>query len=124
MSNDYSSNEDMNGVDAAAGNSGHSRRVRTRRRRPQWRRVIATVCSVLAVLIIVPLVAFFAAYAVTKVPQPEELQNNQISNIFASDGTTELARIVPPEGNRENIDIADVPEHVRNAVLSAEDRDF
>nr|WP_245557425.1 transglycosylase domain-containing protein [Corynebacterium terpenotabidum] len=85
---------------------------------------MATVCSVLAVLIIVPLVAFFAAYAVTKVPQPEELQNNQISNIFASDGTTELARIVPPEGNRENIDIADVPEHVRNAVLSAEDRDF
>lgn len=86
--------------------------------------MITTVCSVIAVLIIVPLVAFFAAYAVTKVPQPDELQNNQISNIYAADGTTEIARIVPPEGNRENISIDDVPEHVRSAVISAEDRDF
>uniref|UniRef100_UPI00387E8159 transglycosylase domain-containing protein n=1 Tax=Corynebacterium glyciniphilum TaxID=1404244 RepID=UPI00387E8159 len=78
----------------------------------------------MAVLIVVPLVTFFAAYSVTKVPQPEELVNNQISQIFANDGTTELARIVPPEGNRQNVDIEEIPEPVRNAVLSAEDRDF
>ena len=124
MTNDNSSNEDVNGAAASSGDAGDNLRVRTRRRRPRWRRVITTVCSVIAVLIIVPLVAFFAAYAVTKVPQPEELQNNQISNIYAADGSSELARIVPPEGNRENIDINEVPEHVRNAVLSAEDRDF
>ncbi|MDN6618131.1 MAG: penicillin-binding protein [Corynebacterium variabile] len=124
MTNDNSSNEDVNGAAASSGDAGDNLRVRTRRRRPRWRRVITTVCSVIAVLIIVPLVAFFAAYAVTKVPQPEELQNNQISNIYAADGSSELARIVPPEGNRENIDINEVPEHVRNAVLSAEARDF
>lgn len=123
MSNENKSNGDVN-VTASSGDTGDNLRVRTRRRRPRWRRVIATVCSVIAVLIIVPLVAFFAAYAVTKVPQPEELQNNQISNIYASDGTSEIARIVPPEGNRQNISINDVPEHVRSAVLSAEDRDF
>ncbi|WP_313096136.1 transglycosylase domain-containing protein [Corynebacterium variabile] len=124
MTNDNSSNEDVNGAAASSGDAGDNLRVRTRRRRPRWRRVITTVCSVIAVLIIVPLVAFFAAYAVTKVPQPEELQNNQISNIYAADGSSELAHIVPPEGNRENVDINEVPEHVRNAVLSAEDRDF
>jgi len=124
VTNDNSSNEDVNGAAASSGDAGDNLRVRTRRRRPRWRRVITTVCSVIAVLIIVPLVAFFAAYAVTKVPQPEELQNNQISNIYAADGSSELARIVPPEGNRENVDINEVPEHVRNAVLSAEDRDF
>lgn len=121
MSNENSSNE---GANRTPGDGGDNLRIRTRRRRPPWRRVITTVCSVIAVLIIVPLVAFFAAYAVTKVPQPEELQNNQISNIYAADGTSEIARIVPPEGNRQNISISEVPEHVRSAVLSAEDRDF
>ncbi|MDN5720003.1 transglycosylase domain-containing protein, partial [Corynebacterium sp.] len=89
-----------------------------------WGRLFASVAAVLAVLIVVPLVTFFAAYSVTKVPQPEELVNNQISQIFANDGTTELARIVPPEGNRQNVDIEEIPEHVRDAVLAAEDRDF
>ncbi|AHW65626.1 Putative penicillin-binding protein [Corynebacterium glyciniphilum AJ 3170] len=101
-----------------------TKRQRTRTRKPVWRRLFASVAAVLAVLIVVPLVTFFAAYSVTKVPQPEELVNNQISQIFANDGTTELARIVPPEGNRQNVDIEEIPEPVRNAVLSAEDRDF
>lgn len=101
-----------------------TKRQRTRTRKPVWRRLFASVAAVLAVLIVVPLVTFFAAYSVTKVPQPEELVNNQISQIFANDGTTELARIVPPEGNRQNVDIEEIPEHVRNAVIAAEDRDF
>ena len=78
----------------------------------------------MAVAIIVPLIAFFTAYSVTKVPEPEELVNNQISYIMAADNDTELARIVPPEGNRQNVDLSEIPEPVRNAVLSAEDRNF
>ncbi|WP_445228029.1 transglycosylase domain-containing protein [Corynebacterium sp. USCH3] len=101
-----------------------TKRQRTRTRKPVWGRLFASVGAVLAVLIVVPLVTFFAAYSVTKVPQPEELVNNQISQIFANDGTTELARIVPPEGNRQNVDIDEIPEHVRDAVIAAEDRDF
>src|SRR5699024_3623835 len=101
-----------------------TKRQRTRKRKPVWRRLIASAVAVLAVLVIVPLVAFFAAYSVTKVPEPEELVTNQISQIYAIDGSTELARIVPPEGNRQNVDIDDIPEEVRNAVLAAEDRNF
>ncbi|RAV34169.1 transglycosylase domain-containing protein [Corynebacterium heidelbergense] len=78
----------------------------------------------MAVMIIVPIVAFFAAYAVTRVPEPEELVNNQISYIMASDNQTELARIVPPEGNRQNVKIEEIPKPVRDAVLAAEDRNF
>ena len=88
------------------------------------RNVLAGFAALMAVAIIVPLVAFFTAYAVTKVPEPEELVNNQISYIMASDNQTELARIVPPEGNRQNVDLAEIPVHVRNAVLAAEDRNF
>ncbi|RRQ11403.1 penicillin-binding protein, partial [Corynebacterium bovis] len=99
-------------------------RRRTRKKTPLWRRLLTIGTSVIAVLIIVPLVAFFAAYAVTKVPEPEELVTNQISHIYASDSNTELARIVPPEGNRQNVDLDQVPMPVRQAVLAAEDRDF
>lgn len=104
-------------------------KARTRKKR-SWRdkrtlrNFFAGLAAVMAVLIIVPLVAFFTAYSVTKVPEPEELVNNQISYIMASDSNTELARIVPPEGNRQNIKLDEVPMAVRQAVLAAEDREF
>lgn len=88
------------------------------------RSVFTALAALLAVAIIVPLIAFFTAYSVTKVPEPEELVNNQVSYIMASDQNTELARIVPPEGNRQNVKLDEIPEPVRNAVLSAEDRNF
>jgi len=96
----------------------------------QWRdsnfrkKIFVGFTALVAVAIIVPIVAFFTAYTVTKVPEPDELVNNQVSYIMASDNTSELARIVPPEGNRTNVDISEIPNHVRQAVLAAEDRDF
>ncbi|WP_370546800.1 transglycosylase domain-containing protein [Corynebacterium sp. LK28] len=104
-------------------------KARTRKKR-SWRdkrtlrNFFAGLAAVMAVMIIVPLVAFFTAYSVTKVPEPEELVNNQISYIMASDNNTELARIVPPEGNRQNVKLDEVPMSVRQAVLAAEDREF
>lgn len=104
-------------------------KARTRKKR-SWRdkrtlrNFFAGLAAVMAVMIIVPLVAFFTAYSVTKVPEPEELVNNQISYIMASDNNTELARIVPPEGNRQNVKLDEVPMAVRQAVLAAEDREF
>ncbi|HKM25456.1 MAG TPA: transglycosylase domain-containing protein, partial [Corynebacterium sp.] len=38
--------------------------------------------------------------------------------------STELARVVPPEGNRRQVPLEEVPVHVQNAVLAAEDREF
>lgn len=46
-----------------------------------------------------------------------------MSTILASDGS-ELAKFVPPEGNRVDVNIDQIPVHVRNAVMAAEDRDF
>ena len=75
-------------------------------------------------LIVLPLVTFGMAYLIVDVPQPGDIRTNQVSTILASDGTTELAKIVPPEGNRVDVDITQVPQHVRDAVMAAEDRDF
>lgn len=82
----------------------------------------AVVVVVLALL--VPTGIFAAAYTSAEVPRPSDMTTNQIARVFAADDTTEITRVVPPEGNRVEIDLAEVPEHVRNAVLSAEDRGF
>ncbi len=76
-----------------------------------------------AVFIVLPILTFGLAYLIVDVPKPGDIRTNQVSTILASDGS-ELAKIVPPEGNRVDVDINQVPVQVRNAVMAAEDRDF
>jgi membrane peptidoglycan carboxypeptidase len=76
-----------------------------------------------AVLLLLPIVTFAMAYFIVDVPKPGDIRTNQVSTILASDGS-ELAKIVPPEGNREDVSINQVPVHVRQAVIAAEDRNF
>ncbi|MBC3186537.1 penicillin-binding protein [Corynebacterium sp. zg-331] len=83
-----------------------------------------TSLGVLGLLIILPIAGFMAAYIMAKVPEPEELSAKQVSQIFTSDSSEELARIVPPDGNRQQIPYEQIPEGMRNAVLAAEDREF
>lgn len=88
-----------------------------------WQWVRRGIYGTAAVLLVLPLITFAMAYAIVAVPKPGDIPTNQVSTILASDGT-ELAKIVPPEGNRVDIDLKQVPMQVRNAVLAAEDRDF
>ena len=76
-----------------------------------------------AALIVLPVVTFGMAYLIVDVPKPGDIRTNQVSTILASDGS-ELAKIVPPEGNRVDVNIDQIPVHVRDAVMAAEDRDF
>ncbi|MCA1005700.1 penicillin-binding protein [Rhodococcus hoagii] len=100
-------------------------KARSRKPRRKGRRIALYVSLVVVLLLIAtPLVAFGVAYKNADVPRPSDMVTNQVSTILASDGTTEIARVVPPEGNRTEVTIDQIPGHVRNAVLSAEDRDF
>ncbi|OBK77216.1 transglycosylase domain-containing protein [Mycobacterium sp. 1164985.4] len=76
-----------------------------------------------AVFIVLPIITFAMAYMIVDVPKPGDIRTNQVSTILASDGS-ELAKIVPPEGNRVDVNIDQIPVQVRNAVMAAEDRDF
>lgn len=93
-----------------------------RKKRNPWigRSIIGAV--VLAILI--PLGGFLVAYIMVDVPEPEELPAPQVSEIYASDAETQLARVVPAEGNRSQVPIEVIPDPVKNAVLAAEDREF
>ncbi|MCK7637157.1 penicillin-binding protein [Corynebacterium sp. P7202] len=91
-------------------------------RRRRW--ILWSLAVAFVLFIVVPVGVAVAAYVTADVPEPEELVNKQVSNIYASDSTTELARIVPPEGNREQVNLDQIPESLRGAVLAAEDREF
>jgi membrane peptidoglycan carboxypeptidase len=87
----------------------------------KWVRRGAIVAAI--ALIALPLLTFGMAYMIVDVPKPGDIRTAQVSTILASDGS-EIARIVPPEGNRIDVKIDQIPVHVRDAVMAAEDRDF
>ncbi|MGW0043276.1 transglycosylase domain-containing protein [Rhodococcus sp. NPDC003348] len=101
-----------------AGSGGRAGKPRRRRRRLAW-----AVLAVVALLVVLPAAAFAIAYSRAVVPRPADMRTNQVSTIVAADGSP-ITKIVPPEGNRTEVSIGDIPEPVRMAVLSAEDRKF
>lgn len=93
------------------------------RKQINWKWVRRGLYATFAVLIVLPLITFGMAYLIVDVPKPGDIRTSQVSTILASDGS-ELAKIVPPEGNRVDVNIDQIPVHVRDAVMAAEDRDF
>jgi membrane peptidoglycan carboxypeptidase len=88
-----------------------------------WMWVRRGLYATAAVLVLLPIITFAMAYLIVDVPRPGDIRTNQVSTILASDGS-ELAKIVPPEGNRVDVNIDQIPVHVRDAVMAAEDRNF
>lgn len=91
--------------------------------RINWKWVRRGLYVSAVVILLLPIVTFAMAYAIVDIPKPGDIRTNQVSTILASDGS-ELAKIVPPEGNRVDVNIDQVPVHVRQAVIAAEDRNF
>ncbi|WP_228565968.1 transglycosylase domain-containing protein [Nocardia sp. SYP-A9097] len=78
----------------------------------------------MALLIVAPSTMFLVAYSTVDVPKAGDLKTNQVATMFMADGTSVLSKVVPPEGNRTDVSIDQIPPHLRNAVIAAEDRDF
>lgn len=76
------------------------------RKRRRWPWIVLIIALV---LVAVPAGLFAYAYSQYNVPEPKELQANQVSTIVAGDGTTQLAKLVPPEGNRTQVKLDEVP---------------
>jgi membrane peptidoglycan carboxypeptidase len=91
-------------------------------RKRMARRVGLLLTWLLGLLALLATVLAVAVYSVARVPSPAELQTNQSGIVQYSDGST-MATIDGGE-NRIIVPLSKVPEHVRNAVLAAEDRGF
>jgi membrane peptidoglycan carboxypeptidase len=65
---------------------------------------------------------FGLAYAMVSIPEPNDQALEQTSVVYYRDGKTEIGRF--GESNRIAVSLDQVPQHVRDAVLAAEDRTF
>jgi membrane peptidoglycan carboxypeptidase len=86
------------------------------------RRIGLALTWLLGLLAVLATVLAVAVYSVAHVPSPTELQTNQSGIVQYADGST-MATIDGGE-NRIIVPLSQVPEHVRNAVIAAEDRGF
>ncbi|MFZ9876842.1 MAG: transglycosylase domain-containing protein, partial [Candidatus Nanopelagicales bacterium] len=62
------------------------------------------------------------AVSVTQIPLPKEVARAQTTIVMWADGEKEIGRF--GEFNRTDIELSEVPQHVQQAVLAAEDRNF
>jgi membrane peptidoglycan carboxypeptidase len=85
---------------------------------PSWR--LITAAGAFGVTIIIVLV--MSMYANAQVKPPAESTRAQATVVYYSDGKTEIGRM--QQENRTIVTLEQIPEHVRNAVLAAEDRTF
>ncbi|KNE82160.1 MULTISPECIES: transglycosylase domain-containing protein [Streptomyces] len=105
------------GAGTGAGAARRAQRTGFRRYLPTWRMVLGGV--LLTVLLLSG--GFATAYLLVGIPAANEHAVRQGNVYLYSDGT-QLA--TDGDVNRQNVKLDRVPEHVRQAVLSAEDRDF
>ncbi len=85
--------------------------------------MVRTTLAGFATMLLTPLLAFGLGYLFFSVPSPDDAVTNQVALVSYADGSP-LTRLVPDEGNRVAVAIEEVPQHVRDAVLAAEDRTF
>ncbi|MEV5648124.1 transglycosylase domain-containing protein [Nocardia sp. NPDC052254] len=95
-----------------------------RRPRTRGQKIRRVLLALFVVFIAIPSLLLVLAYWSAEVPDPGAVQSNQVATLTAADGTTVLAKIIPPEGNRTLVPLSEVPQSMRDAMLSAEDRDF
>ncbi|MFW6203422.1 MAG: transglycosylase domain-containing protein [Actinomycetota bacterium] len=116
---------DGNGNGSNGGGRGNRRYAA--RREPNgrwWRRLLTWKMLGFGALgtFLLGMIGVAVAYAMTPVPEGNPFAETQASIVYWSDGETELGRF--SEENREIVGIDEIPTHVRQAVIAAEDRSF
>ncbi len=92
------------------------------RKRRVFRRLGILATWMLGLLAVLVTVAAVGVYKFVNVPSPDSLNTNQTAQLFYSDGSL-MANITGSE-NRTIVPLSQVPQHVRDAVIAAEDRGF
>ena len=93
-------------------------------RKPR-RRWLKWTLGVLGTMILVPFLAFVIGWMIFKVPTADDAATAQQAVFTFADGSTPVATVRPKDGgNRVKVGLDQVPEKVREAVMSAEDSSF
>lgn len=102
---------------------GRSPVEKTRRRNKVIAWIIGLGGALLPGFVLVMAAVFLFTYADVTVPAPGDIKQSQIATVVDSRGG-EIAKIVPPEGNRTDVPIEEIPAVLQQAVIAAEDREF
>src|SRR5689334_22528548 len=104
------------------GKGGSGTRATGDGRRWSWGRFFRIGLITALVFVIIGALGFVYVYNSTTIPDPNKDFQTQTTNVYYKDGKTGLGRFA--EQNRESIPFAEMPKHVRDAVVAAEDRTF
>ncbi|MGV9709590.1 transglycosylase domain-containing protein [Gordonia sp. NPDC003424] len=96
-------------------------KARTRQKRVAWG--LGIVGAIIPVVALIGIIAFMLTYVGASVPAPGDIKQNQVATILNANGKV-IAKVVPPEGNRTDVKISDIPKTMQDAVIAAEDREF
>ncbi|WP_405059240.1 penicillin-binding protein [Kribbella sp. NBC_01505] len=95
-------------------------------RNSRWRRwtvrIAGSLLGLFFVLVIGVVVAFFVGYARTGVPDSNEKFEANTTVVMYSDGKTQMGSFF--QQNRKSVPLEQIPKHVQDAVIAAEDRSF
>ena len=107
----------------SSGSGGRPPQSRSARRGPKpkrrWLKRLLWTGLAIGVL---ALIGVGISYATIQLPKPNDIATAQASIVYYADGKTELQRI--SQINRESIKIDELPAHVGEAMLAAENREF
>ncbi|GED96006.1 transglycosylase domain-containing protein [Gordonia crocea] len=93
----------------------------TKQKRIAWG--VGLVGAALPIIAVVGILAFLITYIFAHVPASGEIKHNQVANILYSNGQV-MTKVIPPEGNRTDVKISEIPKSLQDAVIAAEDREF
>ncbi|QYN26031.1 penicillin-binding protein [Amycolatopsis sp. DSM 110486] len=95
------------------------------RKKRRWKIIRRVAYACVGLFVVVPAVAFVITYFLVKVPSPQDvkaLQSQPITFYYANNQV--MGRSVPPGGDRELLQPNQIPDVVKHAVYSAEDKTF
>lgn len=113
-------------IKGGSGGGGRGGKKTSKADQPRWKQILKRIgkwalIGGLAVGL-VALIALIVRYMSLDVPEPDDFAQAQSSTFYYADGQTEMGRL--GVANREVVAYEDLPEHVGNALVAAEDRSF
>jgi membrane peptidoglycan carboxypeptidase len=104
------------------GSGGFGGAAEPKKKKPLWRRLLKWTALLAVVTMLAGIGTFFVAYSMIDLPDPNEDFTTQTTEVYYSDGEHLLGTFAIQ--NREDVELSAVPDHVQDAVVSAEDRTF